>query len=78
MMGMPTAPAIPPMALDALKRFNPDAAIFYVLADASFGVLLTPDLIQWVRYQASEGFVEAGTSSTDLGAQRVVFAPAVS
>jgi hypothetical protein len=73
MMGMPTAPAIPPKALEALKRFNPDAAVFYISADARFGVSLTPDLIQWVRYQASDGFVEAGTSTTDMGAQRVVY-----
>jgi hypothetical protein len=78
MMGMPTAPAIPPQALETLKRFNPDAAVFYILADARFGVSLSPDLIQWVRYQASEGFVEAGPSTTDLGSQRVVFPHAVS
>lgn len=78
MMGMPTAPAIPPLALETLKRLNPGAAVFYILADATFGVSLTPDLIQWVRYQASEGFVDAGTSTTDLGAQRVVFPPVIS
>lgn len=72
MMGMPTAPAIPVAAIQALKVFNPNANAFFITAEAHFGVSVGDGLYQWVRYEKSFGFVDAGTSKSDQGAQRVV------
>jgi hypothetical protein len=71
MMGMPTAPAIPNAAIQTLKVFSPNAKAFFITDEALFGVSVGDGLYQWVRYEKSFGFVDAGTSTSDQGAQRI-------